>query len=214
MIVLRVTHSTAKFDVCIDSEGKYRYFVESKPERKNEVIFIDYEIIREVGIKEAYSKVFERGYKAHERLISVINSVYPDVIDVRLFSEEIGPEIIYENGRVPIYAMGGGFKSAYVTLAFLMNVENGYIIFEEPENYQHPSSRELIIKGICESAKNNQIFLSTHSLELIDEILEHTQDVKFFVLDLDQTTGKLSYYSFDADSAKFRRRELEADLRG
>jgi len=111
--------------------------------------------------------------------------------------------------------MGDGFKSAYVTLAFLMNIENGYIIYEEPENYQHPYSRELIVRGICESAKRNQTFISTHSIELIDEILDIAEvDVRFFVLELDQTTGKLSYYSFDTESAKFRRRELESDLRG
>jgi len=96
-----------------------------------------------------------------------------------------------------------------------MNIENGYIIYEEPENYQHPYSRELIVKGICESAKRNQTFISTHSIELIDEILDIAEvDVRFFVLELDQTTGKLSYYSFDTESAKFRRRELESDLRG
>ncbi len=213
-IMRRESGTMTKFNTYIDSNGKYRNFTENKG-RSIENVFIDYKMIHEVGLKEAYSKVFERGYKAHERLIGVINEVYPDVIDIRLFSERIGPEIVYENGRVPLYAMGDGFKSAYVTLAFLMNIENGYIIYEEPENYQHPSSRELVVRGICESAKRNQIFVSTHSIELIDEILDMAEmDVRFFVLELDQTTGKLSYYSFDAESAKFRRRELEADLRG
>ncbi len=218
IIVLKITYvrpgEYAKFKIYIDSDGKYKEFVENKG-KGFENVFIDYKMVHEVGLNKAYSKVFERGYKAHERLINIINKVYPDVIDIRLFSEEIGPEIVYKNGRVPVYAMGDGFKSAYVTLAFLMNIENGYIIYEEPENYQHPSSRELIIKGICESAKRNQIFISTHSIELIDDILETAEvDVRFFVLELDQTTGKLSYYSFDAESARFRRRELEADLRG
>ena len=222
IIVLKVTHERhdekglmrIEFDAYIDSDGKDEIFIKAEGKRL-ENVFIDYKMVHEVGLKDAYSKVFERGYKAHERLINVINEVYPDVIDIRLFSEKIGPEIVYENGRVPIYAMGDGFKSAYVTLAFLMNIENGYIIYEEPENYQHPSSRELIVRGICESAKRNQIFVSTHSIELIDDILNTAEvDVRFFVLELDQTTGKLSYYSFDAESAKFRRRELEADLRG
>ncbi len=224
VIRLKVEHKRFKdrklimneFDVYIDSDGNY-HFIEKAEEKLKELenIFIDYRVIHEIGLKNAYSIVFERGYKAHERLMEVINKVYPDVIDIRLFLEEIGPEVVYENGRVPMYAMGDGFKSAYVTLAFLMNIENGYIIYEEPENYQHPSSRELVVEGICESAKNNQIFISTHSIELIDEILEKADvNVKFFVLELDQTSGKLSYYSFDSESAKFRRRELEADLRG
>ena len=222
VIVLDVEHlrleekksTKTEFEVYIDSDGKHQNFVDVEG-KCLESVFIDYKMIQEVGLKEAYSKVFEKGYKAHERLINVINKVYPDVIDIRLFSEKIGPEVVFENGRVPMYAMGDGFKSAYVTLSFLMNIENGYIIYEEPENYQHPSSRELIVEGICESAKINQIFISTHSIELIDEILETADvDVKFFVLELDQASGKLSYYSFDAESAKFRRRELEADLRG
>ena len=162
--------------------------------------------------------IYLRGYKTFKKLIDTIKKVYPNIIDIRLFSEKIGPEVIYEDGKVPIYTMGDGFKCAYTILAYLMTVENGYIICEEPENYQHPSSRELIIRGLCEAAKRNQVFISTHSLELIDEILNVAEDenidVMFFTLELDQTNGKLSYYSFDIESAEFRRRELEADLRG
>ena len=42
-------------------------------------IIIDYNTIHEIGLKEAYSKVFEKGYEAHKRLLSVINQVYPDI---------------------------------------------------------------------------------------------------------------------------------------
>lgn len=222
IVSFRIHHKTdntkIKFSIYIDKKEKSRKFIIAKTKKSQpDSIIIDYNTIHEIGLKEAYSKVFEKGYEAHKRLLSVINQVYPDIVDIRLFSEEIGPEIIYKTGRVPMYAMGDGFKSAYVILSFLANIENGYILCEEPENYQHPSSRELVVKGICDALKRNQIFISTHSLELIDEILDNIQkdeDVKFFVLDLDQNSGELSYYSFDAKSAKLRRDELEADLRG
>lgn len=203
-------------EVYIDSEQHLMDYVNTKSEIKIDSIILDHNTIHGVGLKEAYAKVFEKGYKAHNELLKIINKVYPDVIDIRLFSEEIGPEVIYQTGKVPIYAMGDGFKSAYITLAFLTGIENGYILCEEPENYQHPSSRDLVVKGICEASKKNQIFISTHSLEFIDALLSNAKNinVKFFSLELDQNSGKLSYYSFDSQSALFRRKELEADLRG
>jgi AAA15 family ATPase/GTPase len=204
------------FRCYFDSEGKYRniYQTEAKLFSPN-IVFIDSQSIHGKTPLGAYNSVFEHGYKAHERLIKVINTVYPEIKDIRLFSEEIGLEVIYEHGKVPFFAMGDGFKSAYIYLAYLMSVENGYILCEEPENYQHPSSRKLIVRGIVESVKRNQIFISTHSLELIDDILNEAKDVdiKFFVPSLDEN-GILTYYSFDKEEAEFRRKELEVDLRG
>ncbi len=221
MISLKVVYNKnggtiTEFEPYFDSEEGFQNFITIEGKLEKEFIILDYNTIHGVGLKEAYSSVFEKGYKAHKELLNVINQVYPDVIDIRLFSEKIGPEVIYQTGKVPIYAMGDGFKSAYITLAFLTGIENGYILCEEPENYQHPSSRDLVVKGICEAAKRNQIFISTHSLEFIDALLSNAGNinVKFFVLELDQNSGKLSYYSFDSQSAIFRRKELEADLRG
>lgn len=204
------------FESYFDSEEKHQDYSISNEVIETNFIILDHNTIHGVGLKEAYSKVFEKGLLAHKELMNVINQVYPDVIDIRLFSEKIGPEAIYQTGKVPVYAMGDGFKSAYITLAFLTGIEDGYILCEEPENYQHPSSRDLVVKGICEAAKKNQIFISTHSLEFIDALLSNAKNinVKFFVLELDQNSGKLSYYSFDSQSAIFRRKELEADLRG
>ena len=204
-----------KTRVYFDSKGNYQNFVESKSKEFEKVFFIDHRSIYGKTLIDAYNLVFEHGYKSHERLMNVLNEVYPEIVDVRLFSEEVGPEIIYKHEKVPFFAMGDGFKSAYIYLTHLMNIENGYIICEEPENYQHPSSRKLIVRGIIKSAKRNQIFISTHSIELIDEILAETAniDIKFFVPNLDEN-GKLDWYAFDKEEAEFRRRELEADLRG
>ena len=123
IVSLRVSYNIGDIKIIsyvyIDKEGKYRMIMKTKDEKPHFTsIIIDYNTIHEIGLKEAYSKVFEKGYEAHKRLLSVINQVYPDIVDIRLFSEEIGPEIIYKTGRVPMYAMGDGFKSAYVILSF------------------------------------------------------------------------------------------------
>ncbi len=205
------------FTCYFDSKGEYKLIYQTKTELLSgeNVIFVDNRSIYNQTPLDAYNSIFKHGYKAHERLIKVINTVYPEIRDIRLFSEEVGLEVIYERGRVPFFAMGDGFKSAYVYLAYLTSIEGGYILCEEPENYQHPSSRKLIVKGIIEAAKRNQIFISTHSLELIDDILAEAQDIdiRFFVPNLDEN-GILTYYSFDKEEAEFRRKELEADLRG
>jgi energy-coupling factor transporter ATP-binding protein EcfA2 len=203
-------------DAYIDSNGSFQLYLNSDTTVNPPVVLTDMTAIHGLGITSAYSYIFERGYQAHEELIGIIQKIYPDIKDIRLFSEKIGPEVIYNAGKVPVYAMGDGFKSAYLNLAILLGFENSYLLFEEPENYHHPTSRLIIVQGILHAAKKNQIFISTHSLELIDDIVQNARDidVRFFDLDLDHETGELKNYSFDLESAKFRRSELESDLRG
>ncbi|RLF91939.1 hypothetical protein DRN82_01225 [Thermococci archaeon] len=219
IIALKVTfkadNSSTKYRLYFDISGKFEKIYEQQDKKPpGDVAFIDNQSIYGKTPTNAYNMVFERGYEAHERLIEVLRTVYPDVKDIRIFSEGVGPEIVYKKGKVPFFVMGDGFRSAYIYLAYLMSVKYGYILCEEPENYQHPSSRKLIVKGICKAAKDNQIFISTHSLELIDDILLECDniDIKFFVPTIKD--GVLEYISFDREEAEFRRRELEADLRG
>lgn len=61
VITLEIEHKV--FDAYIDPSGKYRNIIrkQEEVEVRLESVFIDYKVIHEVGLKEAYSKVFERG---------------------------------------------------------------------------------------------------------------------------------------------------------
>ena len=74
---------------------------------------------------------------------------------------------------IPFYLLGDGIKSAFIYIALLNSVEKGIILIEEPELHQHIGSMEFIAEAIIKSRKEreNQVFITTHSLEFIDLVL-------------------------------------------
>jgi len=71
--------------------------------------------------------------------------------------------------------MGEGFKSALIIALLTSILKNGYLLIDSAEAFHHPSSLEITSQMLTKSVKNNnvQVFLTTHSLELIDFLLEH-----------------------------------------
>ena len=128
--------------------------------------------------------------------------------------------MVFKDTSIPIYVMGDGFKMAFTYIALLNSVNKGVIMVEEPELHQHPSSLRLVSEAIVRSAKyrKNQIFISTHSLETVDFILEAAEKLKvedkvkvfYFMLD----KGRLHIVSYTYQEALKLRKDLEYDLRG
>lgn len=101
--------------------------------------------------------------------------------------------------------MGDGFRLALSTISLVLAVENGTIIIEEPEVHQHPGSMKLVAESIVSSAKrNNQIFISTHSLEFLEMLLkksiEEKANVNIFKF-IDIEDGKLKYKRYNLEEA-------------
>jgi len=92
-----------------DSSGNYENIYQNEPKEnyKENVIFIDSQCIYGETTTKAYNMIFEQGYEAYERLMKVINTVYPDIKDIRIFYEKVGLEIVYRCGKVPFFCYGG-----------------------------------------------------------------------------------------------------------
>ena len=124
-----------------------------------------------------------------------------------------------EDFSIPFYLLGDGFKMLYVTLALAAAAYDGYVLIEEPENFQHPSSMELMLRGLVNIAKEGekcQLFMSTHNEELIKKLLalceEANIDLRVFRLELKR--GELKSVAYDLEEAKACVEDLGADLRG
>lgn len=93
---------------------------------------------------------------------------------------------------VPLSLAGDGLNSLAHTLLHVAAVEQGLLLLEEPEAFQHPRSLMQTAKGIVAGIRRGvQIVLSTHSQELIDDVLaclgeEHAEDVALFTVELDK----------------------------
>jgi len=68
--------------------------------------------------------------------------------------------------------MGEGFKSLLKHSFMTSLIKNGVIIFEEPEITMHPGYLGVFADEIVNNSKDYQIFISTHSLELLKYILD------------------------------------------
>jgi AAA15 family ATPase/GTPase len=71
--------------------------------------------------------------------------------------------------------MGDGFTALIEILAMNTLVQDGVIIMEEPENNLHPGFIDIFSEQILKDTSNNQYFISTHSDDLIETILQRAK---------------------------------------
>ena len=137
---------------------------------------------------------------------------------------EIGTEgdqpilhIATDDGTVPVALSGEGIRALTRTALELAAAEGGTLLLEEPEVHQHPATMALCAKAIVAGvARGVQVVVSTHSLELVDYLIEacgaeHLD--KLSVYNLALRDGVLSYSRRTGDEAKFAREGMEWDLR-
>lgn len=147
---------------------------------------------------------------------------------VEFLSEQLGNNILTVEPRlfdiyvvtgddkfIPFSLLGDGTKISLVYF-YTLSLKNSYILFEEPENHLHPKLMDHCIDLMLKSANKNQIFITTHSLEFLEKILEKAKDANvnlkvFSITNL--RNGILEYNSYDCDEAYAAVNEIGVDLR-
>jgi len=103
--------------------------------------------------------------------------------------------------EIPISAHGDGFVALLTTLHNLLQSENGILIIEEPENHLHPRYLSVLIETLftyCKQLKV-QVFMATHSYDLIQGALEYpeTEEEKEMLLVSKMTSDGKTIEKFD-----------------
>lgn len=131
-----------------------------------------------------------------------------------LYNKDSGIETI------PISSHGDGFIALLSTLHHLIRSRNGILLIEEPENHLHPRYLGVLIETLfsyCEEL-NVQVFMTTHSFDLIKIALEYPENVKEkeMLLISKMTTDGTTVEKFDytVDEGLRVMNELYLDLRG
>lgn len=129
--------------------------------------------------------------------------------------------VLLENIKepLPLSFMGDGFK-ALLKLSFMSPlIKKGVVLFEEPETSLHPGYLDILAKEILVASDNSQFFLTTHSLEFIERILEKAE--KFNKLDSINilrlrrlSEGDIEREILTGRGAKEELELIETDLRG
>lgn len=153
------------------------------------------------------------------KLISLLKPLLPDIQDVRILTVRGEPTLyIEETGdRVwPAASMGDGVKRL-MGLAAFMSLNAGYRFIEEPEAHHHAGSARQVARLLWDSLEDDkQVFVSTHSLPLVEELLDNAEgrEAKMRVLLLARDGGVVTAKSYSAEQvrAKEARRVIQQAL--
>lgn len=120
---------------------------------------------------------------------------------------------------LPLYFMGDGFKALLKVVYMASLVNKGIVLFEEPETSMHPAYLNILAKEIILNSSDAQFFISTHSLELLNRILEQAE--KFDKLESVRiirlrrlSEGYIEREILSGRDAKEEIESIETDLRG
>jgi len=137
-----------------------------------------------------------------------VKSVYPSVSDAY---------IVTAHEKIPFSLVGDGIKNLVLNVISLNLDKPSYIFLEEPETFLHPKMIDILSNEIVHSGKRNQIFLTTHSLEFVENLLYYAKkrtDVDVKVIGFyDLVDGKLDYEIYSEEHAYTIVNKLGEDIR-
>jgi predicted ATPase len=128
-----------------------------------------------LSAEASLKRVADTGSSAVERLEGLVRQAYAPVSRILTLAEPGQPNyvgLVVATGTIPIHVAGDGLQRLFRIACFAATLPDGLLLLEEPECYLHPASLRLLAKILVQAAQQTQIIMSTHSIELIDRILE------------------------------------------
>jgi len=141
------------------------------------------------------------------QILEMVYGIQINYITAMRFPEKERLVAALPHAGVAVDWLGDGFRYAVNILALGVLLKGTALLVEELETHQHPESLRKLTEALFELAKQQdlQLFLTTHSLELIDNAMEASQergiDLKLHHLSLDNE-GTLRVTSMSQPDAK------------
>lgn len=192
----------------ISLQGRYVDILSHRNQQENTYIYSC--LKRERIINEFIDEL-----KKMFNFVSGIDSVpYPD-------GSSSPVSIQLKNGElVPLYNFGDGFQRWFNILGGMVYQKNGIHCIEEVDVTFHNLAQENLAKNLFYYSKrfNNQVFLTTHSIEFIDNLFrgvnkEMLEEVRIITLRDDPKTGELKHRVLSGVEALEKREEYNLELR-
>lgn len=160
-----------------------------------------FEVFPKIERKVWENLVFERKDK---KVIKRLNSVYNTNIDQLTFvpiDDEYELRVLFADYSSRIDSMGDGFRYLFSLIAAIEAFDANTLLVEEPENHQHPKTYSKISDILSEycASQGTQIFLATHSYEMIDELIQSTNE----------TEVNISLYHLGLEEGQLETRQIE-----
>lgn len=147
-------------------------------------------------------------------LLTSLSSTIPNFKDLRKVEDHI--RIFFSDGsNMPFFTMGDGTKATIIATLATHIADHGTIIMEEPENFLHPGLLNRLVDELAIAANSHsmQFFISTHSIELLERLLERKEDLDISVVQLGRLESETEAHVMDKHAAWKRIDNLGIDLR-
>jgi AAA domain, putative AbiEii toxin, Type IV TA system len=161
----------------------------NKPIVKNATIFPSYSSSE--PILERLSRIILQEEDGKNEVLELIRSFDDNILDIQILSTPTTTANLYiehkELGFAPLYVFGDGFKRTLIIALTLLTTANGVLLIDEIETSIHVSALGSVFSWLIETCRRReiQLFVTTHSLEAIDAMLQPeiaTEDVVAFRL--------------------------------
>lgn len=134
-----------------------------------------------------------RDKKKKDRAVELLQNFEDDICDIRYIGEEASLRFypVIESKHhdyLPLSLYGDGMKKVLTVLNALVGMENGVVLIDEFETALHTSVMQKVFRIMIDLAKelHIQLFLTTHSIEAVDKLLEcadsHIDDIRIIRL--------------------------------
>jgi hypothetical protein len=168
-------------------------------------------------LHQAFTECRRRG---GDQLVSdLLRAVDPKTKGLEILTEGDTPvlHIASEDRTVPVALSGDGMEALVRIALELSQRKDGTFLIEEPETHQHSRALLRTARILVAAARNGaQIILSTHSMELLDDMLADLKDEELdwlAVYRLRLIQGDLRVLRMSGSEANRARTDIEDDLR-
>jgi hypothetical protein len=187
------------------TESKAALFIEHRPGRPSP------------ALHQLFTDTRRRG--GVEAALKLLAEVDPSIRGLEILTEGDQPilHIAYDDRVVPAALAGDGMSSLVRLALELSQRKDGTFLIEEPEAHQHSAAILRSARIVVAAARlGSQVLLSTHSMELLDDLLAALRDDELDLLAvyrLRLVQGELKVLRMPGKEVHAARTEIEDDLR-
>lgn len=134
-------------------------------------------------VKNTFRHVINNG-KLKNKVVEVLKLFDSDITDLRLIQDDDGrvSQVIANSllNYMPLSTYGDGIKKVIALANGIAEAQNGVLLVDEIETSIHASALDKVFLWLIKACKefNVQLFLTTHSLETVDALLDSASSFK------------------------------------
>jgi energy-coupling factor transporter ATP-binding protein EcfA2 len=124
------------------------------------------------------TQIIKKEPEGKRLILELIQQFDENIVDLQILSMPTGGATLYINHKVlgiaPLYTFGDGLKKTLIIALTLLTIKNGVLLIDEIETSIHVSALTKIFSWLVETCRqqHTQLFVTTHSLEAIDAMLQ------------------------------------------